>query len=533
MIAAIYSRKSVFTGKGESIENQVKMCKEYGEKNLGIKDFIIYEDEGFSGGNINRPQFQKLLEDVNHKKFDVLICYRLDRISRNVADFSTTLELLQSHSVAFVSIKEQFDTSTPMGKAMVYIASVFAQLERDTIAERVRDNMLQLAKTGRWLGGQTPLGYESEKITYFDEEMKERSMYKLSGIKEELETVNLVYKKFLELKSLNRVFKWLYSNGIKTKKGGEWNAQKVKDILRNPIYVKSNADVLDYLKSKSIIIAGEPNGNGILSYNKTKNISTERKMSEWICAVSKHKGIIEPDAWLEVQISLDKRSKGPARIGISQTAMLTRILKCGKCGSPMFIKHGHKSAQTGEKYHYYVCSKKDKSFGKLCDCKNVRLDLLEKMVIDNLKKVNKETILKELLKNKKKLSNANKNSALNNIKEKIGNVQDSIKILIKKLADNRNKAYAKYIDAELDERNAELENLQTQYNDLLNEKNVIDKKKFNIGLVMQSLDNFNKTIDILPHISNRRSLIESIVDSIVWYPDTEEIEINLWGLKKN
>lgn len=533
MIAAIYSRKSVFTGKGESIENQIQMCKEYGEKNLGIKDFIIYEDEGFSGGNTNRPKFQELLQDVKTKKFDVLICYRLDRISRNVADFSTTLELLQSHSVAFVSIKEQFDTSTPMGKAMVYIASVFAQLERETIAERIRDNMLQLAKTGRWLGGQTPLGFESEKVTYYDEEMKERSMYKLTGVKEELETVKIVYKEFLKTKSLNRTFKYLYSNGIKTKKGGEWNAQKVKDILSNPIYVQSSDGVLKYLSSKNIIIAGEANGNGMISYNKTKNLSIARDMSEWICAVAKHKGVIISDDWIEVQLILDSKNKGPARIGISQTALLTRVLRCSKCGSLMFVKHGHKSAKTGEKYHYYVCSKKDKSNGKLCDCKNVRVDLLENMIIDNLKKLNKDKLLKKLKKTKNELSNINKDSVLNNIKEKIDNVEESIRILLKQLAKNRDKAYSKFIDSDLDELNNELEELQNQYNDILTEKNDINKKEFNIDLMMQSLNYFNKTIDTLPDILGKRTLIESMVDSIIWNDTTEELEINLWGVKKN
>src|SRR3712207_3673241 len=151
------------------------MCKNYAKRILSINEFIIYEDEGFSGSNINRPKFKELLLDVKKNKFNVLICYRLDRISRNVADFSSTLELLQSNNISFVSIKEQFDTSTPMGKAMVYIASVFAQLERETIAERIRDNMLELSKTGRWLGGQTPLGFNSKKITYFDNELKERS----------------------------------------------------------------------------------------------------------------------------------------------------------------------------------------------------------------------------------------------------------------------------------------------------------------------------------------------------------------------
>ena len=170
MKVAIYSRKSRFTGKGESIENQIQLCKDYALTRFDIKneDIFIYEDEGFSGGNIDRPQFQLLMKDARKKKFNMLICYRLDRISRSVMDFSNTFEALENNGIGFISIKEQFDTSTPMGKAMLYISSVFAQLERETAAERIRDNMQQLAKTGRWLGGVTPTGYEREQITYSD-----------------------------------------------------------------------------------------------------------------------------------------------------------------------------------------------------------------------------------------------------------------------------------------------------------------------------------------------------------------------------
>ena len=181
MKIAIYSRKSKYTGKGDSIVNQIQMCKDYIETHYINNDleYIIYEDEGFSGGIINRPRFQKLLSDIKKEKFDILICYRLDRISRNVSDFSTTLEELQSYGVDFISIKEQFDTTTPMGRAMIYIASVFAQLERETIAERVRDNMVELAKSGKWSGGRTPLGFNSESSSYIDEEGNERKLVKL------------------------------------------------------------------------------------------------------------------------------------------------------------------------------------------------------------------------------------------------------------------------------------------------------------------------------------------------------------------
>ena len=161
----IYSRKSKFTGKGESIENQIELCRQYIAMHFGedaAENVLVYEDEGFSGGNLERPQFKKMMKDSQKIAFAAIVVYRLDRISRNIGDFAKLIEDLGDRHIDFISIREQFDTSSPMGRAMMYIASVFSQLERETIAERIRDNMHELSKTGRWLGGTTPTGYASE-----------------------------------------------------------------------------------------------------------------------------------------------------------------------------------------------------------------------------------------------------------------------------------------------------------------------------------------------------------------------------------
>lgn len=132
----IYSRKSVDTGKGESVENQIEMCRQYIKTkfpDITDKNLVLYEDEGFSAKNTYRPQFQKMLREIRTQKPDYLVCYRLDRISRNVSDFASLIEELNQRKISFLCIREEFDTSKPMGKAMMYIASVFAQLERETI----------------------------------------------------------------------------------------------------------------------------------------------------------------------------------------------------------------------------------------------------------------------------------------------------------------------------------------------------------------------------------------------------------------
>ena len=155
MKVAIYSRKSKSTDKGESIETQINLCKDYLNKISDGKHIEIVqydEGEGFSGGDRTRRKFNQLIRDAKAHKYDVLICYRLDRVARSVADFSDLIEELNDNGISFISVKEQFDTSTPMGRAMMYIASVFAQLEREIGAERIRDNLHELAKSGRWLG---------------------------------------------------------------------------------------------------------------------------------------------------------------------------------------------------------------------------------------------------------------------------------------------------------------------------------------------------------------------------------------------
>ena len=311
MKIAIYSRKSKYTGKGDSIGNQIQMCKDYIETHYRNNDpeYIIYEDEGFSGGNINRPRFQKLLSDIKKEKFDILICYRLDRISRNVSDFSSTLEELQSYGVDFISIKEQFDTTTPMGRAMIYIASVFAQLERETIAERVRDNMVELAKSGKWSGGRTPLGFNSESSSYIDEEGNERKLVKLVKNDEELQLVNLIYDTYLREGSLHKTEVYFASHNIKSNRNILLEKTSLKVILSNPVYAISSPELKRWLEDDGWNVYGEPDGkHSYLSYNKTKQVTRNGKTTKisndkenWIAAISDCPGIIDADKWIAVQ----------------------------------------------------------------------------------------------------------------------------------------------------------------------------------------------------------------------------------------
>lgn len=392
MKAAIYSRKSKFTGKGESIENQVQMCKEHAIKYLGLSenDFVIFEDEGFSGGNTNRPEFRHMMRQARNKKFDLIICYRLDRISRNVSDFSQLISELEKYNVSFISVKEQFDTTKPMGRAMMYIASVFSQLERETIAERIRDNMLQLAKTGRWLGGITPTGYKSEMTVSKDSSFKETRMFRLEVIPEEAALVKDIYEKFIELKSLTKVEKSLLQNRITTKNGLDFSRFTIRFILANPVYAAAETNIYNYLAAQGYEIysdVSEFNGvNGLMAYNKTrqdKNASGDkyRDPKDWIVAVGMHPPLIPGDKWIKVQGLLQRNKSGSFRNVKSTNALLSGILRCECCGSFMRPKSLTRLNSNGEKVFYYICELKEKSNKTRCDLTNLNGNVLDSLII--------------------------------------------------------------------------------------------------------------------------------------------------------
>lgn len=539
MKIAIYSRKSKFTGKGESIENQIQLCKDYAAnlpKNDSI-EFFEYEDEGFSGGNTNRPKFQNMMEDARARKFNTLICYRLDRISRNVSDFSTTLDELQRYNIDFISIREQFDTSTPMGRAMIYIASVFAQLERETIAERVRDNMLELSKTGRWLGGVAPIGYDSEPISYVDADMNERSMVKLKQVPRELEVVADLYKAYLKLGSLAKIETYALQNHIKTKRGANFTKANIRLVLTNPVYVKATSDVINHLEEQGVLCCGDPDGvHGLLTYNKSKAHTTEsgkiarvfRDKSEWIAAVSSHKGIIEAEEWIKVQLQLAaNRDKYPNE-GKTNNSLLTGRLRCDCCGSNMTVNHGHISAKTGNKMYYYACAMKKFSKGSRCDNKNAKVIELDAFILTFLKSLpsRKEDILKTI--------------AAQNKKEQQLQLSDSKEAAVKKSISEKNKQIDSLLNKlSLDDELTDLlinkiKSLKVEVEELNKELAEIEVKKSECISLDINLDFINSLIDrcsIIDSLTHdeQKQLIDGLIERIDWNGSTEKAKIHLWG----
>ncbi len=540
MRAAIYSRKSRFTGRGESIENQIQMCKEYAINNIGLSenDFVIFEDEGFSGGNTNRPEFKHMMSEARSKKIDIVICYRLDRISRNVSDFSQLINELEKYNVSFISVKEQFDTTKPMGRAMMYIASVFSQLERETIAERIRDNMLQLAKTGRWLGGVTPTGYKSEMLDKKDSSLKQTRIFRLKIISEEAELVKNIYNKFIIFKSITKVEKNLLENRLITKNGVDFSRFSLRFLLTNPVYAIADETLYHYLLGAGYEIYSdikEFNGvNGVMAYNKTrqgKNIQGEkyRDPKDWVIAVGMHHGIIPADEWIEVQELLQLNKTKAYRKVKNTNALLSGILKCKNCGSFMRPKTMTRLNSKGEKVYYYICELKEKSNITRCDTPNINGNILDAIILEKVSSIMGKyipTVNPNILLNRLGMQ-LGQNSEIKLIKDKLAAAENEMKNLVRLVSKEADEKVQSMILKRMGSISQDINVYAGRIKQLngISQKN--DIKEGDQEKIIKLLSDPGYCIVNIMDINQKRSIVKSAVDVITW--DGREIKIRLRG----
>src|SRR5690349_977439 len=207
---AIYTRVSTDQGLEQdfnSLDAQYDASQAYIRSQAHAHWMLIrvkYDDGGFSGGNTDRPALQRLLADVRANKIDVIVVYKVDRLTRSLADFAKLVELFDKHGVSFVSVTQQFNTTTSMGRLTLNVLLSFAQFEGEVTSERIRDKIAASKRKGLWVGGMAPLGYDT----------KDR---KITVNEPEAECVRTIFRTYLKLTSLNLLMQDLCSKGIVTK----------------------------------------------------------------------------------------------------------------------------------------------------------------------------------------------------------------------------------------------------------------------------------------------------------------------------
>lgn len=346
MKVALYCRKSCFTGHGESVKNQEALCRDYARLHYPEAEICCYADEGYSAKTTDRPAFREMLAENARVPFAAIICYRLDRFSRSVRDFAQLAEALAAHGTALICVREQFDTASPTGRAMMYMTSVFAQLERETLAERVRDNMHQLARSGRWLGGTPPLGYAVQVQSVTDADGRIRTQYGLCPDADGQETVRAVFGAFLQAERTVAA-----AERVRAQTGRAFSLTGLREILRNPVYCAADMAARAYFVAggAAVCFDGTQPERGLMRYNHrdyARPGAPRKPMTDWIIAAGTHPPVVSGAEWVHVQRILDRTLPRPRHT----PALGAGALTCARCGALLRVK-----ARTGGRYDY-ICA---------------------------------------------------------------------------------------------------------------------------------------------------------------------------------
>lgn len=350
---AIYTRKSHEEGLDQefnSLDAQRESAEAYieSQKLLGWKAIPThYDDGGFSGGTMGRPALKRLLADIDAGLIDVIVVYKIDRLSRSLLDFMKMIELFNEREVSFVSVTQHFSTTDPTGRMFLGILITFAQYEREVIGERIRDKVAAAKRRGKYCGGVPPLGYDVE-----------RENKKLVVNQNEARLVGHIFKRYAQLGSARQVAKELNESGNKTKSwttkkgkermGGEWNTSQVYRLLNNRLYL------------------------GEIAY-KGKNYPAE------------HDALIEQNVWDKAQALLSENHRAKVtRARVKTISPLSGVIRCGHCDCSMGITYTKKKDR---RYSYYICEKDQKRPVSQCPLKRIPSGDIEKAVLEQLSAV--------------------------------------------------------------------------------------------------------------------------------------------------
>lgn len=332
--AALYVRVSTrYQVDKDSLPFQRKKLKEYC-KFLGIEDFVIFEDDGYSAKNTDRPHFQEMMSRVRDGEFSHLIVWKVDRVSRNLLDFAAMYQELKDHKVTFISMNEQFDTSTAIGEAMLKIILIFAELERNMTSERVTGIMLDRAEQGLWNGARMPVGYRWNPEIKFPEPDPE-----------EAKIVQFIFDEYERVRSTTKIARYLNHNQIASKRGGQWTSKLIRDIIRSPFYI------------------------GTYRYNlRESGRGPLKPESEWIVRENNHPAIIAKEQFDRCNAIMDENgtSRDTSELRARKYVhTFSGRLVCGKCGANM-IASKDRARANGWRPSMYRCAQRS----RMMDCDN-------------------------------------------------------------------------------------------------------------------------------------------------------------------
>ncbi len=346
----VYTRKSSEEGLEQEF-NSLDAQREAGEAYIHSQKhegWVLlpnrYDDGGISGGTMDRPGLQQLLADVRANKIDVVVVYKVDRLSRSLGDFAQIIDLFDKHGVSFVSVTQQFNTTTSMGRLTLNILLSFAQFEREVTSERIRDKIALSKKKGMWMGGYVPLGYDVANRRLIPNEL-------------EADLVRRIFNRFIRLRSTTLLCKELNEQGFRTKR------RRGRDGRMNDGYPFNKTTLYKILNNR--IYLGEI-----------------RHKDKWY--PGEHQAIIDKDLWDKAHAIMAQNHRKRAGDVRRQTPAPLKGLLYGPDGKAMTPTH----TRRGDKiYRYYITHTANKRSHEECPVRMVRAADIEGIVFDQIKTI--------------------------------------------------------------------------------------------------------------------------------------------------
>ena len=520
---------------GYSLDGQKHSLKRFADREE-MEIVNIYEDAGKSGKSIDgRPAFKQMLFDIeNGLEIDFILVYKLSRFGRNAADILNSLEHVQAFGVNLICIEEGIDSSQTSGKLLISVLSAVAEIERESIIEQTMNGRKEKARQGGWNGGFAPYGYFLKEKQLFIQE-------------DEAEAVRIIFNKYLnENMGFTKIAKYLNLQGVQKIKRSNgtlslWGTHFIRMIIDNPVYCGKIAF-------------------GRRAREKVKGTKNEYKQipqENYILAEGQHDAIISEELWNAVHEKRERTGvKSPSKIGRDRVHLLSGILKCPKCGGPMYTnKHAWTNKDgTYKEVYYYVCSKARAARGKTCDyTPMLKKTDIEPLVIEAIRELIKNQHFAGEIKSRigKEIDTTTLNRELKNYESKLREIElnktrleneidslpEDIRFRERKVQDMTLRLDGLYdIIVELEEKirdvllrqkaveqdSITLENIYTLLAnfDIVFDKITDDEKKSLISSLIKEIEIFPREVDELP--------LKSILFNFPVYKDGEDACDFLW-----
>ena len=509
-IIAIYCRVSTDEQAefGYSIDEQKRLLEEWCKAN----DYIIYKcysDRGISGKNIkDRPALKELLSDAKEGKFDMVISWKINRVSRKLEDVLKIVSLLEKNNITFKSYSEPFETDTPAGRMQFQMMALIGEFERGTIAQNVKMGMIAKAKSGNWCGGRV-LGYDLVPNNSPEEEKKGKN--KLEINEKEAEIVRFIFNEYSKGKGYKAITNQINKLGYKTKKGNNFSVGSIRDILTNPVYI------------------------GEIRYNVRQNWSEKRRRNinpNPIRVKGKHEAIIDRELWDKVQLILESKKGKPSRIYDGEYP-LTGILRCPKCGAGMVISRTTNTLADGTKKRiaYYCCGNWKNKGTSVCNSNTIRVDKANEYVFKKIEElVSNEAMIKAVVKN----INKERKDKVKPAKRLLSDIDKELE----KLDKRKRKIFEAYEDDIItkeefqirkDELNEKIRNLEEEKKPLLKTISEEVSEEIPYEFIKDILMNFSKILNSSVSREQQKKLLHMIISEITMNEsrEIESIKLNI------